>query len=44
MRNHPEVLPELLARLVTYLELHPAQVDYKGKLLVVEAHRIRIRE
>jgi len=44
MRNHPEVLPQLLARLTGYLELHPTMEHYEGKLLVVEVKRIRIRE
>ncbi len=43
MRNHPEVLPKLLARLAAYLDLHPTMEHYKGKLLVVEVDRIRIR-
>ena len=38
VRNHPEILAQLLARLTGYLE------HYEGKLLVVEADRIRIRE
>src|SRR5271157_6445686 len=44
VRNHPEILPQLLARLTGYLELHLTMEDYEGKLLVVEVDRIRIRE
>ena len=44
MRNHPEILAQLLARLAAYLELHPTMEHYRGKLLVVEVDRIRIRE
>ncbi len=44
MRNHPEILPRLLARLKAYLELHPTMDDYVRKLLVVEVDRIRIRQ
>ena len=44
MRNHPEILPQLLARLAAYLNLQPAIPHYKGRLLVVEVDRIRIRE
>ena len=43
VKNHPEVIPALLTRLVKYLAAHPAMEDYKGQLLLVEAHRIRIR-
>src|SRR5713226_3727217 len=44
MRNHPEILPQLLARLAAYLKLQPVKEHYQGKLLVVEGGRIRIRE
>ena len=44
IRNHPEILPHLLARLMTYLKLQPAMDHYHRKLLVVEVDRIRIRE
>jgi predicted nuclease of predicted toxin-antitoxin system len=44
MRNHPELLPQLLGRLVTYLKLHPEMDDYRGKLLVLEGTRIRVRD
>ena len=44
VRNHPEVIPQLMARLKNYLSLHPDMNHYKGKLLLVEAHRIRVRE
>lgn len=44
VRNHPEILPQLLARLTGYLELHLTMEHYEGKLLVVEVDRIRIRE
>jgi len=43
MRNHPEALPHLLARLMAYLEHQPAMEHYRGKLLVVEPDRTRIR-
>lgn len=41
--DHPEVVPKLLDRLNTYLLRHPEKDHYKGKLIVVEAHRIRVR-
>ena len=44
VRNHPEVLPPLMARLIAYLKAQPAREDYQGKLFVVEVDRIRIRE
>ncbi len=44
MRNHAEVLEQLMARLKEYLRTQPAMADYRGKLLVVEVNRIRIRE
>ncbi len=43
VRGHPEVLPHLVSRLKTYLSEHAEMSDYAGKLLLVEAHRIRIR-
>lgn len=44
MRNHPEILPKVMARLVGYLQLQPSMEHYRGKLFVVEVNRIRIRE
>jgi predicted nuclease of predicted toxin-antitoxin system len=43
LHNHPEVIPALMTRLVSYLQAHPDPADYTGKLLIVEPHRIRIR-
>jgi predicted nuclease of predicted toxin-antitoxin system len=42
--NHPEITSRLLERLNRYLEFHPASEDYRGKLIVVEASRIRVRQ
>jgi Domain of unknown function (DUF5615) len=44
MRNHPEVVDHLMLRLTAYLRAQPAMEHYRGKLLVVEVSRIRIRE
>lgn len=44
LHNHPEVIPTLLGRLVIFLSANPDQLYYHGKLLIVEPHRIRIRE
>ncbi len=43
VRSHPEILPQLLIRLKQYLSLHSTMSYYIGKLILVEAHRIRIR-
>ena len=43
VRNRPEVLDQIIKRLTTYLSNHSEREHYRGKLLLVEAHRIRIR-
>jgi len=43
VRNRPEVLSQSTERTVQYLKRHPARAYYRGKLLLVEAHRLRIR-
>lgn len=44
LRNHAEILPQLMAKLVKYLNLHLEMEHYQGKLMVVEVDRIRIRQ
>lgn len=44
LRNHAEILPPLLMRLISYLSQRPSMSDYRGKLLLVEVDRIRVRE
>src|ERR1044072_7794335 len=44
VKNHPESLPAIVMRLLTYLRDYPDRKHYVGKLLLVEAHRIRIKE
>jgi predicted nuclease of predicted toxin-antitoxin system len=44
VRNHSEVIPALMRRLMSYLFIHPAMAGYEGRLFLVEAHRIRIRK
>ncbi len=44
VKNHPEVIPALMERLMEYFSAHPEMNPYRGKLLLVEAHRIRIRK
>lgn len=43
INNHPETIPQLMARLQTYLIAHPDMEHYNRKLFVVEVHRIRVR-
>lgn len=43
VRNHPEVIPQIVLRLSAFLSEHGDMQFFRGKLLVVEAHRIRIR-
>ena len=44
VKNHPEVIPAMLERLLNHFVANPNMSDYKGQLLLVEAHRIRIRK
>ena len=44
LNNHPETIPYLMRGLLGFLSDHSEQAFYRGKLLVVEPHRIRIRE
>jgi len=44
LHNHPEVIPSLMERLVAFLSANASQAYYQGKLIIVEPHRIRIRE
>jgi hypothetical protein len=44
MKDHPEILPKLMQRLMDYLSTHFAMSDYEGRLFVVESHRIRMRK
>ena len=43
VRNHPEIIPQLMLRLIDYLSSYPGMNSYKGKLVLVEVSRIRIR-
>jgi predicted nuclease of predicted toxin-antitoxin system len=43
VRNRPEVLAQITERLTRYLRDQPDREHYRGKLLLVEAHRIRLR-
>ena len=44
LHNHPETIPTLMERLVAFLDSNPAQEFYDGKLFIIEAHRVRIRQ
>ncbi len=44
VRNHPEIIPQLMERLNSYLSANPEKAYYKGKLFLVEVHRIRVRQ
>ena len=44
VRNHPEIIPQLVQRLQAYLASRGDREYYRGKLLVVEVHRIRVRQ
>lgn len=43
VRNHPEIIPLLMQRLLNYLSAHSDMRNYQGQLFLVEVHRIRIR-
>ena len=43
VRNHPEIIPQIMDKLRSFLSSHPETIYYVGKLLLVEPHRIRIR-
>ncbi len=43
-KNQPTNIPATVVRLLTYLTDHPEREHYRGKLFLVEGHRIRIRE
>jgi predicted nuclease of predicted toxin-antitoxin system len=44
VRNRPEAVEIITQKLIGYLKAHPRQSHYPGKLLLVEAHRIRIKK
>lgn len=44
LHNHPEIIPQLMERLVAFLKANPAQEFYRGKLFLVEAHWVRVRQ
>lgn len=44
VRNHPEIAAAIMQRLLQYLKTYPSMDHYRGKLLVVDASRIRMRK
>jgi hypothetical protein len=44
VKNHPEITPQLMERLLSYLTLNPEMDFFKGILILVEVHRIRIQK
>ena len=44
VRNRPETVAPIMERLIAYFGQRPERRDMDGKLLLVEAHRIRIRK
>ena len=43
LHNHPEVIPKLMEKFAAFLAANPESEYYRGKLFIVEPHRIRIR-
>jgi hypothetical protein len=43
LHNHPEIIPDLMKSLLGFLASQPDPEFFRGKLLIVEVHRIRIR-
>jgi hypothetical protein len=44
LHNHPEIIPQLMERLVAFLDAHRDQEFYHGKLFLIEVHRVRMRQ
>jgi len=43
VRNHPEIVPQIAEKLRGYISEHSNMSDFAGRLLLVEPHRVRIR-
>ena len=43
LKNHPEIIPSVMKLLGEYLQKNPKMEHYKGKLFLVNSHRIRIK-
>lgn len=44
LRNHPEIIPQLVDRLNRYLNDNPEMDHYSGKLFIVDVSRIRVKK
>ena len=44
VRNHPEIIPQLMQRLLNYLTVNTDMNYYSRKLFLIEVHRIRIKQ
>ena len=44
LHDHPEIIPQLMERLLAFLHAYPPQEYYHGRLFLVEVHRVRIRQ
>lgn len=44
VRNRPESIAHILAELTGYMARHPNPEHFYGRLFLVEAHRIRMRQ
>lgn len=44
LRNHPEIIPLLMQKLLDYLSNNSDMEHYQGKLFIMEVNKIRIRE
>lgn len=44
VRDHPEIVRQLMEKLEEHLSTHQEMSYYKGKLFLVEVHRIRVQE
>lgn len=43
LHNHPEIIPQIMQKMLSFLAANKESTFYHGKLIIVEAHRIRIR-
>lgn len=43
LHNHPEIIPQLIANLGRFIDSQTDREFFRGKLFLVEVHRIRVR-
>jgi predicted nuclease of predicted toxin-antitoxin system len=44
LHNHPEIIPQVMQRMLAFLAANNEPGFYRGKLFIVESHRIRVRQ